>query len=359
MENRRRSDIELMRIVAAYFVVFNHTRPDGFLLFTYHELGSFAFWVDLFISVFCKLAVPLFFMISGALLLSRDPEPLGKLWKHRILKMAVLLLVWSFFYYLLNIHQNNVPFRFMDFARTFYESEWNYAFWYLYAYVAMLISLPLLQRIAKALSNKEYLYLFALYVFLNAVLPMAEYLLWQGSHTLNSSFNLTWICSNIFIFPLCGYFLEYRVKEKWSGKKLVLLWLLNIITILISCVMTYYKAKITGLCDEGNSQTFFSSFVIFNSSAVYVTCQQLFMKRHVPEWTKKCIQTVGGCTFGVYLLHILFMTTKTSQIVAVLREQCHLGYMISALLYSLIIFLICFAVTFLLKKIPILKKLVT
>ncbi len=359
METRKRCDIELMRILAAYFVVFNHTRPDGFLLFTYHELGSLAFWVDLFISVFCKLAVPLFFMISGALLLNRDPEPLGRLWKHRILKMALLLLFWSFFYYLLSIHQNNVAFRFMDFARTFYESEWNYAFWYLYAYVAMLISLPLLQRFAKALSNKEYLYLFALYVFLAAVLPMAEYLLWQGNHTVNSSFNLTWICSNIFIFPLCGYFLEHRIKEKWTSKRLLLLWLINVVTILISCAMTYYKIKITGLCDEGNSQTFFSSFVIFNSSAVYVTCQQLFIKHKAPEWVEKCIQTVGGCTFGVYLLHILFMTTKTSQIVVVLREQCHLGYMISALLYSLAIFLICFAVTFLLKKIPIIKKLVT
>ncbi len=59
------------------------------------------------ISIFCKFSVPLFFAIFGALMLGREPEFLKKLWTQRILRMMMLLLVWSFFYYLVEVYWNN------------------------------------------------------------------------------------------------------------------------------------------------------------------------------------------------------------------------------------------------------------
>lgn len=62
--------IELIRIIAAYFVIFNHTNKKGFFLFSVYERGSLQYWVYMIFSVFCKISVPLFFMIVGALLLN-------------------------------------------------------------------------------------------------------------------------------------------------------------------------------------------------------------------------------------------------------------------------------------------------
>lgn len=62
--------IEFLRVVACFFVIFNHTSIKGFFLFATADPGSLKFWLYLFISVFCKLSVPLFFAISGTLMLS-------------------------------------------------------------------------------------------------------------------------------------------------------------------------------------------------------------------------------------------------------------------------------------------------
>lgn len=358
MTKGRRWDIELMRILGTYFVIFNHTRMDGFLLFTSRAQGSITFWVDLFVSIFCKFAVPLFFMISGALFLNREVEPIKQLWKRRIQKMVLLLLLWSFLYYLLNICQNGLSFSLRDFVVDVYEGKCNYSFWYLYAYIAMLISLPFLQRLAKVLSNKEYGYLFTLYLFLVAVLPMAEYLIWQGRRGVEWHIKLDWICSKVFIFPLCGYFLEYRAKQFWNRKRLALLWLVNIITILISCGLTYYKIKITGICDEDNSQTFFSSFVLLNSTSIFVTCQYLFDRWNKKEKVEHGIRLVGSCTFGIYLLHIFLMSTPLSGLTGYFHNQLHIGSLLSAFLYCFIVFLMGFGITFILKKTQ-LKRLVS
>ena len=75
--------IEFLRAIAVLFVIFNHTGGDGFRLFLKYPAGSIQYWTCLSVSIFCKFAVPVFFMISGALLLGKD-EPLKVLWKKRI-----------------------------------------------------------------------------------------------------------------------------------------------------------------------------------------------------------------------------------------------------------------------------------
>jgi surface polysaccharide O-acyltransferase-like enzyme len=74
VKKERKVYLDLIRILAAFCVIFNHTNDNGFFLFAAREWGSFTFWGYMFFSVFCKAAVPLFLMISGALMLSRE-EP--------------------------------------------------------------------------------------------------------------------------------------------------------------------------------------------------------------------------------------------------------------------------------------------
>ena len=63
-----------MRIIAAFFVIFNHTSSVGHFLFSRYSDHSIQYWPYMLIAAFCHFSVPLFFMISGALLLGRDDE---------------------------------------------------------------------------------------------------------------------------------------------------------------------------------------------------------------------------------------------------------------------------------------------
>lgn len=63
--------IDFIRIIASFFVVYLHTGNYGVWNYMLHPVISIPFWVELCISVFARTAVPLFLMISGALLLKK------------------------------------------------------------------------------------------------------------------------------------------------------------------------------------------------------------------------------------------------------------------------------------------------
>lgn len=169
MSQKKQLDIELLRILAAFFVIFNHTNTTGFFLFSLYDLHSLHFWFYLAISIFCKFSVPLFFMISGALMLHRPPEPLKTLWLHRVFHICVVLLCWSFFYYLVAVQEGSEAFSIKHFLAQLYDSNWNGSYWYLYAYIPLLITLPLLQRIAqKSFKQRISLFVFSIQHFFHA-----------------------------------------------------------------------------------------------------------------------------------------------------------------------------------------------
>lgn len=84
---------DILRILAIYLVAFNHTGDRGYMLFA-NSAGSALYFPYMAFSVLCKIAVPIFFMISGALLLPKE-ESFKQLFQKRVLRMAVVLILNS------------------------------------------------------------------------------------------------------------------------------------------------------------------------------------------------------------------------------------------------------------------------
>lgn len=359
MEKIKRLDIELMRIIAVFFVIFNHTGKTGFFFFSLYDVHSMQYWIYLFISIFCKLSVPLFFMISGALMLNRQGESIKRIWVHRVFHISVVLGIWSFFYYLAAVKHGN--YQWLSFFSRLYDSNWNFSYWYLYVYIAFLISLPLLQRFAQSLTDKEYMYMFFVYIVFAMVIPSAQYLLFQGRHVLNGNLSIGWLMSSIVIFPLTGYFLSFRKKDFWNEKRIMILWMINIATILLSSYLTYYRARIMGVCDEGHSQAFHSTFVLINCVAVFVTCQYLNEHSTFLEKLAKPVTSLGGCTFGIYLLHVYIMKRSILNdfLWNTVQANIHMSPMLYAFVLCGVILLCCYIITLAFKQIPILSRLVS
>lgn len=99
MNTKKEVYLEILRIIAICFVIFNHTGLNGYWLFTQRTPGTLSFYIYLFLSLFCKFAVPLFMAISGAVLLGRKDEPVKKN-AQRIFRIVIVLVVYSFIYYL-------------------------------------------------------------------------------------------------------------------------------------------------------------------------------------------------------------------------------------------------------------------
>ncbi|MCR5576991.1 MAG: acyltransferase [Oscillospiraceae bacterium] len=361
---KRKTHIELLRIAACYWVIFNHTGTDGYFRFTLCPEQSARFWVYLLLSVFCRFSVPLFFAISGALLLGRE-EDLGTLFRRRVLKTAAVLLLFSFVYYLFPVARGEEPFSLYIFFGTLYTSAWNYSFWFLYAYLAFLLSLPMLRAMARGMKDGQFLYLFALALFFSGLLPVAEYLLWQGGHALNPNFRIAWLAYNIVMYPCLGYYLENRLDTERARKWLLPLWLLNLATLALSCYMTWYRMKLTGDVSEEGARVFQDSFLLIHAASAYVTAKCLAARwtarphGRAGERLEKAVLSLGGCTFGIYLLHVMLLDEipPLRRLWDLFRVGWGMNDMLAALLYCLIVLLLGWGLAWLLKKLPGLRRL--
>lgn len=355
MRKEKDLDIELMRILAVFFVIFNHTQKYGFQLYSNYWPFDVRFIVYGFLSIFSKFSVPLFYMIFGALMLSREPESYSKLLR-RVGKMAALVFCWSAIYFAVDVGLGEEAPSIPTFFLRLYESTCNFSFWYLYAYIALLMTLPLLQKFAQSLKNTDFLYVFGLYILFSCLRPTGEFFLGQGQHTLNSRLNPSWLFTGIVIYPLLGYFLRHRLRDFWNGKRLALLWVCNVGLILLSLLMTGLRIWQTG---EVSAQTFHNTFVCVNAAAVFVSCQSLFDRAAPSQWTKNVILSLGESSLGIYLLHVFFMfKIGTLENCFWLYHLCHVNGMVSTLLYCLAVLLMGYGATQILRKIPGLKFLV-
>ena len=192
--------IEIIRIIAAFLVIFNHTGSKGYFLFASYPFGTLPYFIYMSLTVFCKVAVPLFFMISGALLLKKD-IPIKKIFKTKILKILIVLLIFSAIYYVrLYLLDYSKKFSILDFLARLYQGNIVVPYWYLYAYISFLIALPFLRSMVKSLPKYGYIYLFILSIIFTSMLPCLEYLFSHGNVTLNEYGKISWLFSNIVIY---------------------------------------------------------------------------------------------------------------------------------------------------------------
>lgn len=350
--------LEVMRIFAIFWVIFNHTGRYGFFLFSDVDPEKPKFWIYLFFSVFCKFAVPLFLAISGALMLNKPNEPLREVWSKRIFRISVILVVYSAAYYIYNCTITNKapdPFKFIV---DLYSSGVQGHLWYLYLYIAYLAVLPFLRAMVNGLKNKYFIYMFFIALVLNGIIPSLEYLVLKNSVTMNSSLKIVWLADSAVLYPCLGYFMQHRMKKESIKKALPWLWLFSVIGIFLSGYVTYYKGMITGIMEEQASQEFFDDFAVLTCAAVFLTIRLLFEDRNGSGISRKLILSMGSCTFGIYLIHMWVRDIALIDNVYYCLNRIGLDRIICILLVCALILMISYLITLAVSGIPYMKKLV-
>lgn len=204
--------IEAIRIIALFFVIFNHTNQRGYTHFTVYPGGSFQYWFAMLFSIIAGISVPLFFMISGIFLIDKE-ESISSVWKKRIPKYVITLLVFSLFGYLFYLKFDFSLFSTSDFLKKLYSGGVIIPYWFLYAYIAFLIGLPLLRKLIKNMDDQDFLYLIGIYILFNGIINLLQYRMSNGTVYINGSLNVSHFTSNVVFYPAIGYFLGKRKKR--------------------------------------------------------------------------------------------------------------------------------------------------
>ncbi len=348
MNRRNLLHIEMLRIIAIYLVMFNHTGERGYTFFSLAQ-DSPLYWFYMFFSVACKAAVPIFFMISGALLLGKE-ESIGELYRKRVLRFLGILVAVSFMYHIYDVLTGGLTFSLRDYFATMYSSLVSLPLWFLYSYLAMLVMLPLLRLMVKGMREEHYLYLALWQVILTGVIPIAQYCLSQGTLSLNSFFDPVLLTAQNIFYVIMGYYFEHILEEKYyTGKNLLAGIVLSFAAIAVSCAVTQYQIKVENICSE----SFFSCLIAIPTFTAYFGAKYFFKKYQTGERSRKFIETVGGTTFGIFLLERVLRDATWR-----VRDFCepYINSFPACLVWLLVAFLLGAAIVWLLKKIPGVKR---
>jgi len=343
----RRVYIDLVRIIAILLVMFIHTNNKGAMLFLEKRESAF-FGFYLFSDVFIRMAVPLFFMASGAVLMGRE-ESYGTLLKKRFVRFAVVLVVASVMIYCYRCFRVHLlTFSVPDFLKRLYSGDISTPYWYLYRYLAYILMLPLLRKLAAGMGDREFRWMFWMFALIRA-LNYVDFLLWKDAASHENHFALLVNMDYVF-YPLMGWHIDTKQREgKLNGRTALALVAGSALAIGISCFMVCYKCDVLNKWNKSTSESFHSILTFVPTVAVFYLCG-LWEQRHRPgPRLAGAITLVGGLTFGMYLLEYPCR-----------HELVGVYYALEPVLHSYLaswvwiftVFLLAGAAPFLLKKVP-------
>ena len=217
---RRVACFDWLRLFAMSGVVFMHTASG--LLRAERNLGWHG--ANLLVSL-SFTAVPLFFMISGSLLLSSPKTAdLKQLCRRRLPRLVLPLLFWSAAILLLlwlwgDLSLDEAVQRLLAVPHTHAYTH----LWYLYTLIALYVLSPLLYRMVQGLDRSGTRWLLGLMAFILG-LEMLQMLVpasVQGWLLLDLASSLRFLNGHLFPF-LLGFFLFRRSRETANWKLILL-----------------------------------------------------------------------------------------------------------------------------------------
>ena len=344
--------LEVIRILACYMVVFNHTEENGFLLYMFQDSHKLIYWMYHFISVFVKANVPLFVMVSGALLFNKE-ESAKDIYTKRIPRMLMILIIFSFISHieLLAIFSGEIwsKLSIKDFFLTIYTSyQYNWSYWYLYGYIAFLMVLPFLKLIARGLDKALTRYLIILSLAIS-IYPIFTYLISEDKYIAYEALIPTWIAETFIVYPLLGFYFDK--KDDYTVKDIRVWLTLDVITIMLASIANWYRCSFKGEGYEGNlREIYMSSFTIINAITIFI-CIKFFSNKVKNAQIKQIIVNIGRSTFGIYLLHVIIMRLPFMNWFWIIRDELELNHMVMGMIYSLCVFIIGYVITAVARKI--------
>jgi surface polysaccharide O-acyltransferase-like enzyme len=296
--------LDMLRVFAMLSVVFLHTAAGDLRA----DYGSSVWHFSNALTSLMSTSVPLFFMISGAVLLD-TPKTLsvGYTLKRRVPRVLVPFLVWSLFaiaYYAA------VGWGFggaanwtasLSTLKNLPAQPTAVHLWFMYALIPLYLLSPIVKRLADSLDHKALIYLLILWVFFSSLLPtVAEFL--PGSYrplvVLNSSYNVTFLAGFAGYF-IIGYYLMH-LKRRVSAKLLALVIAAD--TTLMSLGTWWKSGSTSGYSEAFKSYT--GIFVLVLSIAVFLLFKELMRERRLKGIGSAAVGFMVPLSFGVYLIHL-------------------------------------------------------
>ena len=339
--NNRVIQFDFLRVVAAFAVVWLHTSAQKF----YTCYPSVEWVARNSYDSLVRWAVPIFVMISGSLFLDyRKKIEIKILYSKNITRIALIFFFWSVVY---TVYEGVGEKSFLGLAVTIVNGPFH--FWFLKTLIGLYIAVPILRAIVVDKKIERYFICLSLVTafFIPMLFPLIGFVSDVGRNLAEKYYNEFGI--NIAL-GYVGYFVLGHYLANNNIKKTVkrIICILGILSVFAVGILTFLVSSRIGAPYEFFYE-YLNVFTLFEAVALFILIKEIEI---APKY-HPVLLTASKLSLGIYIIHPLVMYVLSDYLNI---DSASLNPIYFIPLFALMVFLISYCVSFVLIRIPIIKK---
>ena len=293
-------------------------------------------------------------MLSGALLLqpSKVNEPIRVFLRKRLSRLGLAYLFWSVVYLAWGFFVTQVPVTLSNITEGLVKGLFTgpyYHFWFLYLIAGLYLITPILRAVIAHGDPKILRYLIVLWFLGVAVVPILQLIVGYGLY------------SSVFVLGgWIGYFVLGVYVQKMQVRSSVL-YVLLFLGLVWTVVGTWFM---TFLFSPLGQYYFFLDYLTANVIVASV-CLFLILSRFPADWpgtnhphASRVVRAVSKNVLPIYLLHVIILESLQKGYFGFKLSLTTLNPIVGVPVIAVVVFFVTFGLVLLLKRVPVLKKLI-
>ena len=245
-----------------------------------------------------RWCVPIFVMISGALMLSSKRDvTIRDFLQKKMSKILIPLAAFSVIYYANEVRKGEYAFSTSDFIQRLATDDIMYHLWFLYMIAGLYLITPLLKLLVQHAQRKDVEYFVLLWFFASVLSKLLEYIV---GYTVE--IELFFVTHYIGYFVLGYYLFTYDITATW--RKIIY------VGGLLGWFTTFFMTYVESIQVDGPLEHFWydehTPNVMLMAIALFTVFKYTKLGRFPLPWIGKVI---SEASFGIYLIHVLVMQT--------------------------------------------------
>jgi surface polysaccharide O-acyltransferase-like enzyme len=292
------NNADTLRAMAILAVVFIHVLASVDYGVRVHSWGHW--WLPFLLDTFCRWCVPVFVMLSGALLLhpSKTENPLV-FYRKRFFRVGAPFIFWTIFYLFWRIYFKHEVINEKIILAQSLTGQVYYHLYFLYVICVIYIFVPLWRFIIRRMAIQSLLFLIVVFLGLGSADNFLK--IQYSSGFLLKGFS--------WFLPYTGYFLMGHVLREYvtQGRSLIFLYFVFVVCFVFTAAGAYC------LFEDGSqghfTRTYFSSWfsitvIPMSIFAFLILRNDGFVKSRKVELLLKA---VSAASLGMFLVHPAFI----------------------------------------------------
>ncbi|MFL9831939.1 acyltransferase family protein [Flavobacterium sp. ST-87] len=290
---------DILRTIATIAVIILHVTAP--LLTSMESLTNW--WIGNIIESSVRFSVPVFFMLTGALLFDKE-YPLNTFLKKRFFRVIIPFLFWSIVYISFSLtlkvlHNEELHFfNVLNFVIDQFKNGSSYHLWFVYTLLGIYLFTPIISKWIRNSSNKEILY----FLIIWSLTVLYTYPVLSIFDTKIDLSHFTGFLG----YTILGYYLRMISFEN-SNKKDFIAIAMFLTGLIITMTGTFLLYKLKGEMDELFYE-YLTLNVLMCSIGMYMYIKDKNVKN---QYILKFLNLMNRFSYGIYLVHVLVLTFLT------------------------------------------------